>query len=179
MRYVVAIAALIIAQAALGEPTTVELKVQCHHLGESPAFRITLLNDGSTDASVVLGMSIGNGRRYVATSLVVELRRGQDAPIEQYLPGGGPPAVAGRVDPWIVALPIGSEFSLTQLADKFLTMQGDALRLPAGESFVRARVIRYSGHRYNPESVGPGLVRVFDGELQTEWLPLSSECGVG
>jgi hypothetical protein len=179
MRYFLAISALVLAQTAYGKPTPVELKMQCRDTGESTALRITLLNEGSTDASVMLGMSIGNGRWYVATSLVVELRRGLDGPIEHYLPNGGPPSIAGRLDPWIVPLPTGSEFSLTLPTAKLLTTKGGSLSLLTGESFVRARVIRYADNRNNSEMVGPGLVKVFDGELQTEWLRLPGECGVG
>jgi hypothetical protein len=176
MRYALAIMLLILGRPALSEPTPIELKVKCHGSGETSAFRITLLNGGPSDVSVVIGMSIGNGRRYVATSVVVEVRSGLDGAVKEYRASA--PAIAGRVDPWIVPLPVGSEFSLTLPAAQLLSNKGQSPTLSARESFIRARVVRYSGHKFNPEMVGPGLVKVFDGELQTEWLRLPGACSV-
>ena len=157
----------------------VELKVRCQLSAGSPALRITLLNGSTTDTAIVLGTSIGNGRWYVADSVVVEVRRGQEGRVEEYRPGGGPPAIAGRIDPWIVPLPAGSEFSLTLPIVRLSSQKGDSLSLGTGEIFIRARVVRHPNDRFNAEMVGPGLVKVFVGELQTEWLRAPAECSVG
>jgi hypothetical protein len=179
MRYLFALLALAFGPVAFGEPTQPELKIQCQMSAGSPILRISLLNESTSDTAIVIGMSIGNGRWYVADSVVVEVKRAHDGPVEIFRPGGGPPAIAGRVDPWIVPLPAGSEFSLALPMAKLFSRSGDSLRLGTGEIFVRASIARHSNDRFNAEMVGPGLVKVFVGVLHTEWLRAPAECSVG
>jgi hypothetical protein len=100
--YLLASCLLALGVPVFGGPAQVVLKVQCRASANSMALRVTLQNGSSTDTAIVLGTSIGNGRIYAADSLVLDVRHGQDGPIEKYRPGGGAPAIAGRIDPWIV-----------------------------------------------------------------------------
>jgi hypothetical protein len=179
MRYVFALLALMFGRQAFAEPMQLELKFQCQVSSDHSALRLSLLNGGQADTALVIGTSIGNGRRYVASSVVIEVKRSSDGPVEEYRVGGGLPRIAGRIDPWIVPLPVGSEFSLSLPTANVLSKQGASLNLRSGEIIIRAAIVRHSNDRSDGEMVGPGLVKVFAGRLQSAWLRAPSECSVG
>jgi hypothetical protein len=120
-----AVAVLAIAASAPGraaadtEPP--RLSLTCS--GTPRVFQLTIANMGTEPTAAVIGVVLGNDRRYVIDAeLRLTVRRPgvRDRDLE-YLDPMRPPAVAGRVDPWLVALPPGAAFSV-QLAARF----GDA-----------------------------------------------------
>lgn len=179
MRYVFALLALTLGRQAFAEPPQLELKVQCQASGDYSTLRISLLNGGQADTALVIGTSVGNGRRYVASSVVIEVKRSSDGPVEEYRVGGGLPRIAGRIDPWIVPLPVGSEFLLSLPTASLLSKQSASLNLMSAEIMIRAAIVRHSNDRSDGEVAGPGLVKVFVGGLQSAWLHAPSECSVG
>src|SRR5262245_39398149 len=92
----------------------VEMVLQCLTISSAPNLRITFRNTGDKDLNFVLGMTLGNGRSYHASALSLDVRqRGSDM-VAVFAPADSQPRIAGRVDPWILALPADSEFSLTK-----------------------------------------------------------------
>ena len=165
-----------IGAPALSQAHDLELKVQCLRSNDSVELRVTLRNVGSTDTAVVLGTSVGNGQRYVADSLVLEVKRNQDDEAEPFRPSLG--AIFGRIDPWIVTVPAASEFSFVRSASHFSSSHGEPLKI-AGSALIRLRLIHRADGQFAGELVGAALVKVSIGEMQTEWVRIPGECHVG
>jgi hypothetical protein len=167
----------LIGMPAFGEPQQVELDLQCRASANAVELRITLRNAGPTDTAIVLGTSIGNGQKYVADSLVLDVKRGRDGPVEKFRPDVG--NIAGRVDPWIVPLPAASDFSFTRSINTFFSSTGKPPVLGNGSLDIRLTLLRRTEDHFRGELVGPGLVKVFVGELATDWLRVPGQCHVG
>ena len=162
-----------IGEPAFSEPQELELRSECLASGESVELRITLRNPGSTDTAILLGVSIGSDR-HVAYSFVVDVKSERDDTVESFRPDLG--AIAGRVDPWILRLPATSEFSLVRPMSYFFSSRGKPLRID-GDATVRVRIDKSLSERSVFD--GPALVKVFVGEIASEWMRIPGECHVG
>jgi hypothetical protein len=105
--------------------------------GERPGELIlTIRNSGSSDTAILLGMAFANGRWYEPRELIVELTRsGNTAPED--LVYNGARSVAGRIDHWVVALPIGAAFALTLRPSDFIALTQPAPAAPPEELRIR------------------------------------------
>ena len=81
---------------------------------------LSIYNPNETDTAILLGISLANGRWYLPRELVVELTRNGSSEVEE-LVFRGPSAIAGRMDHWVVALPVRSTFTLTLRASDFMS----------------------------------------------------------
>jgi len=89
---------------------------------DAPALRATLRNTGDDDTAVVAGMTLANGKVYLATNFRVHVSRGQGQENEEFrFVNPRYAAIAGRVDPWVVPLPRGSSYTLTLPASHFMS----------------------------------------------------------
>jgi len=168
--------ALVFGSRAFGGTESVELTLRCRSTVHQKELQVTVQNVSSPDTAIVMGMSIGNGRAYAADNLPLDVRRGSGGLLERYRPAFSHVAIAGRVDPWIVPLPTGSEFSPTLPLNKLRSPIGDALSLGIGDVHIRANLVRDHSDKFNGEMVGPGLVKVFTGALQSGWLRVPGDC---
>jgi hypothetical protein len=97
----------------------VNLTLQC---GSSSGIRFTIANTGSVDTTLWLGAGLGNGSKYMISDLKLAVRApAQAAEIYRYSPYHYPSGIAGRLDDWLQALPVRSEFALTATPDDFLS----------------------------------------------------------
>lgn len=103
------------------EPPALELA--CSQDGdESVDLLVTLVNASDEHMAVPMGVRLGNGRSYLATSLVVEAKSGQSNAFQrfEFLFGH----IAGRSDPWVVPLPAGSKYTITVDLSDFYSSEG-------------------------------------------------------
>jgi len=178
-----------VAWPAYGQTPQVELTLQCQSSAQATDLRMALKNTGAIDANLVFGITIGNGREYTADALILEVKRRDGDAVEsyQYSDPGRSYTIAGRVDPWIVPLPSGSEFSITRPLNRFhLRAPGSSSRvagqlsLDGGAMDLRLRLIsRPQDRPRGDDTVGPGLVHVMPGELQSPWIHVPEECKAG
>ncbi len=82
-----------------------------------PKFRVEFRNAGENDLILNLGVALANGRKQYpnAVFLILTDAQGRSRRLDLREPG----LIAGRVDPLIVPLPVGSTFSLPVDLDKY------------------------------------------------------------
>ena len=172
---------------AFGQTPQVEMTLQCQPVVNATNLRISLRNTGTIDVNLVLGITLGNGREYIAQALFLQVKSRDGDAVEsfQYSDPGRSFIIAGRVDPWIVPLPAGSEFSITRPVTHFrpsapgqlASRAGDPLSLDRGPMDLRLRLVSRTQDRpRGDDMVGPGLVHVMPGELQSEWIQVPDDC---
>ncbi len=121
-----------------------ELKMNVHldaaAVGESkvPKFRVELQNAGEDDLILNLGITLANGRKQDPKDIVLLLT---DSPGARRFELKEPYYVAGRVDPLIVPLPVGSTFSIPVDLEKYWTAASKEFeyKLKPGTYFVEAQ----------------------------------------
>jgi hypothetical protein len=105
--------------------------------GEQPnELALTIQNSGQTDTAVLIGIALANGRWYLPRELVVDLRRSGSAEVEQ-LVYRGPTGVAGRIDHWVVALPVRATFTVLLRSTDFVSTTAATVATPPTELTVR------------------------------------------
>jgi len=158
----------------------IALELKCHASPDAVGLRVTLRNVGLTDTAVVLGLSIGNGNRYLANSLALDVKLDENAVVEKFeYSDPSVPGVAGRVDPWIVPLPAASEYSLTRPLSHFWS---NGKRLAGSGKPIDIRVnlnARAEQRGFGKDMAGVALVNVLVGEFKTAWLRVPTECTLG
>lgn len=158
------------------EMPQVELGLQCIASANVPELRISLKNTGTGDANVVLGITLGNGRTYHAAALFLEAKRRDGDAVESFQIADSMPRVAGRLDPWIVPLPAGSEFSITRPIGILRSADGKALSISSSMELRVKLISRREDRPRGDDAVGPGLVHVVPGDLQSAWISVAESC---
>jgi hypothetical protein len=83
-----------------------------------PKFRVELRNAEESDLTLNLGIMLDNGRKQYPTAVFLNLTDAQGK--SRRLDLIGPPAVAGRVDAFVLSLPVGATFSMLVDLNKYL-----------------------------------------------------------
>jgi hypothetical protein len=88
---------------------------------KTPKFRVELRNAGQKDLVVNLGAMLANGKRQYPNAVVLVLTdaQGKSRRLDLREPG----AIAGRVDPFILPIPIGATFSIPVDLDKYVAAE--------------------------------------------------------
>lgn len=170
------IVSLLSAQASAQTPEIV-MTLECSGSPNAVTLRLTLRNVGPVDTALVLGNSVGNGYRYLADSLTLDVKEPDSATAErfQYF-DPSVPGVAGRLDPWIVPLPTASLLSLERPLAHFWA-HGKPLSLGENPVDIRVNLSARGDRRVADQEVaGVALVHVFVGDLATEWVRVPTEC---
>jgi hypothetical protein len=133
--------------------------------------RLSIHNSDQTDTAILLGIAVANGRWYVPRELVIELRRIGSTEVEE-LVYKGPTSIAGRIDHWVVALPVQAAFTLTLRAADFITTSSAQAVSPPDELKVR-----FTGRPItadlNVDMTGMKTWRVWTGTASSNTLRLS------
>src|SRR5215471_6473229 len=95
------------------------MTIRCQSGPSIPQLRTAWRNTGQRDINLVLGITLGNGSSYHASALLLDVRRRGGDKIEAFQLTDSHPDIAGRVDPWILPLPVASEFSLARPLNGF------------------------------------------------------------
>jgi hypothetical protein len=84
---------------------------------KAPKFRVELRNAAQKDLVVNLGMMLANGKMQYPNAVVLVLTdaQGKSRRLDLREPG----AIAGRVDPFVLPIPIGATFSIPVDLDKY------------------------------------------------------------
>lgn len=156
-------------------PNGVELALRCQESAGTTLFRITWRNTGSTNTQIVLGINVGWGQRYDATSFVLDVKRDGNSAVEEFHPETGA-FIAGPAGPWLVPLPSMSEYSLLLPISKFWSPPSlERLKIRGSAIDVRLHYVAPE-HWLGGETPSANRRNVFAGELATEWLRVPDQC---
>jgi hypothetical protein len=105
-----------------------------------PKFRVELQNAGEDDLILNLGLTLANGRKQYPKDIILILTDSQGKARRFDL--RGPAHVAGRMDPLIVPLPVGSTFSIAVDLDKYWAAASKEFeyKLKPGTYFLEAQL---------------------------------------
>jgi hypothetical protein len=117
-------------------PPQAELSLVLACGGQPSELTLTIHNSGQVDTAALIGIAFANGLSYLPRELIVELKRSGNPEVEQ-LRYQGPTAIAGRMDHWVVALPVGAKFTLTLRATDFISTSTARAVTPPEELRVR------------------------------------------
>ena len=163
--------------AVSAQSPPIEMVLQCLSAVSAPDLRIALRNTGPKDVNLVLGMTLANGRSYHASALFLDVKRRGSDMIEVFAPTDATFSVAGRLDPWILPLPVQSEFSLTRSLGSF-GMNLERLTMDRAPMNLRLRLEPLPQYQPKPndDTLGAGLVHVQSGRLQSAWIRVPEDC---
>jgi hypothetical protein len=159
--------------AAQSEPIRMVLSCQ-----STRSLTVRFENVGTEDTAIVVGITLANGRRYIMDGLTLQVKGDQSSGVESWrISHHYSPNVAGRMDDWIVPLPIGGAFDLKLDASQLWSEQFNRL-----EGFpLNARVsLRLPLRAPNPgmDVRGLGLLRVWTGNgvLASNEISIAEQC---
>jgi hypothetical protein len=119
----------------------IRLELQCRQSGDLLA---TIHNQGTADTAVIVGAVLGNGAKYMVGHLSLSIRTdGQSDYFRMYRPSHYPARIGGRLDDWIVPLPVGASYALQLQASDFEGWRS-ITSFPASTLAVRLEVRRPS-----------------------------------
>jgi hypothetical protein len=123
----------------------------------------------------VLGVNVGNSVRYDADYFVLDVKRDANSAVEQFHPGHG--QVAGPAWPWVVPLPMMSEFSFLQPIGGFHSVSnGERLQIGGSAIDVRLRYVVPKNWLGSESTLSVNSRNVFTSELTTDWLRVPDKC---
>ena len=94
------------------------LEFQCRQSGR--LLVATIHNEGTADTAVIIGAVLGGGTKYLVGHLSLSIRtEGQAEYYRMYRPSHYPVRIGGRLDDWIVPLPVGASYGLELLPSDF------------------------------------------------------------
>jgi uncharacterized protein (TIGR03067 family) len=126
---------------------------------------IALESVGQKDLMLNLGIMLANGARQYPLALRLAVTDSADARkiLHFHIPE---PGVAGRVDPFIVPLPVGSRYTLSCLLDAFIDDAGQGFsKRNAGNYRIRAEFVGEGVQRTNNDMGGLALMRYWKGTV--------------
>src|SRR6266550_466490 len=97
------------------EPSQGQISLALACAGGQESARVIVENTGEGATGVLLGAVVGNYRWYLPAEMIFEALQGR----LHYAPADLP-AIAGRLDPWVVVLPSKSSFSFVVHAIDFM-----------------------------------------------------------
>ncbi len=154
---------------AQAQTEALRLALACSQASEL-MFRFTLENVGSEPTAVVIGSILGNDKKYLPNGLQFTLRRSgvPDTEFDWFDPSV--PGVAGRIDPWLVPLPVDASYSVAVSIPKGLQY---LFSTPAD---IRVRLTTQGVGKPNLDLQGLQLIHVWVGALTSDWIPFPRDC---
>ena len=153
--------------AALAQSDSVRLTLACDRATE-PTFRFTFQNVGSAPTAIVIGSVLGNDRRYALGPLRFVLTH-DSSPVTTF-DYFDVVAVGGRLDQWLIPLPVGATYTVPLAISNGYRPQ-----------FVAATSVRVSytapeNRPHNPDVRGLQFIHVWSGILESNQISLSDAC---
>lgn len=135
----------------------------------APIFRVNLQNVGDKDVSVNLGMMLANGKVQLPTNLRLYLKDGAGKMRELQF---AEPAIAGRVDDYVVPLRVGSSYSVVLKLEDFWSPKTNdfRLKLPPGKYQISAAYQGSGAKMSNSDMKGVALMNFWKGQLSSNVL---------
>jgi RNA polymerase sigma factor (sigma-70 family) len=139
---------------------------------KSPSYcAVTIENVGDADLNVNLGVSLGNGKSHHPVALRLLATEGSNTTRLTY----AAPAVAGRLDPFVIPLPVGSSYTLRCPLDKFVLPDGGGrFDFTAKDYQIKVELDGQPVKETNPDLRGFTLMRFWKGTSQSNQKASSS-----
>ena len=136
---------------------------------EAPAFRVTWQNVGDTDMTLNLGVMLTNGKVQLPTNLRFSLQDGEGKARELQF---AEPAIAGRVDDYVVPLRVGSTYSVVLKWGDLWSPKSQEfrLKLPPGNSQISAAYRGGGAKMHNLDMQGVALLNFWQGQASSNIL---------
>jgi hypothetical protein len=162
----------------LGQPSreleiSLQLDATANNHSDLPKFRMELRNIGERDLVLNLGFTLSNGSKQYPSALVLIIIDPQGKARQFDLIG--PAGVAGRMDPLILPLPVGSTFSLPVNLGKYWPAQSKEFeyKFQRGTYSLQARL---TGEAVSPQEAnldvkGIALMPYWTGTATSNQLP--------
>jgi hypothetical protein len=152
---------------------TTRLDGTANDQSDFPKFRVELRNLGARDLILNLGFTLSNGSKQYPSALVLMII-GPDGKARQF-DLIGPPGVAGRMDPLVLPLPVGSTFSLPVDVGKYWAAQSKEFeyKFQRGSYSIQARLTGkvVSPQEANLDVKGIALMPYWTGTVTSNELP--------
>jgi hypothetical protein len=162
--------------AATGDPRPATGDVRPATSEPRLTFRLTIDNASSTPTAVIVGAILGNDKTYLLQRVELTVRR-TGAPDERLTYVDPSVAgIAGRVDPWLVALPAGASYSISVPARHFVSLPDHAPGEFANAVKVQAQLTTHDMDNPNLDMQGLKFVKVWVGTLTSEWIDVADGC---
>jgi len=145
----------------------VSLRADDAKSAEEMRLTVTIENVGDQDTVLLMGIMLGNGISQFPMSIRLLLTGDDEKTLELEIPF---PAVAGRMDPYIVPLRVGSAYSLALRLDDFRPHKshGESIRLKPGRYRLRAEFVGESRDHLTWRREGLPLLRYWPGRERSE-----------
>ncbi len=149
---------------------SVGVVLTCRVSADAIELRAALRNVGKSDTAIALGSVLANGKKYLADAVSADISNAGGTTRFRY---GDPtvPIVAGRVDPWVITLPVDSKFVLEWPLSHFWT-HGMLLSDEPQPYDVRIDVVA----RSVPRAFGIPDFKLFVGEFRSAWIRVPDDC---
>ena len=169
-----ALSAIALFQTPVTAQSGLTLTVAC---GTTPGeVVLTILNRSDAATAVLLGYALANGRLYLPRELIVEIKRHPDSDFEE-LRYGGPAGIVGRVDHWVVTLPVRDGFTLSLRAIDFFSAAVGFRPLTGPPDALRVRLTgRPITSDLSLDMTGMKLWRLWTGTAVSNNLPVATQC---
>lgn len=164
-----------IPAAAQTTPDPLRLSLECQQTAEL-MFRFTIQNVSPAPTAAVIGIIVGNDQKYWLNSLSLTVKRAGLPDTELKYVDPSVATIAGRVDPWLIALPAGASYSVVVPARYFLfgpKLLEKSLSTPAE---LQLRLTTQEVGEPNPDLIGLRFIRVWIGTLVSDRLQFPSQC---
>ena len=152
---------------------TMHLDATGHIQSDLPKFRMELQNVGKRDLVLKLGITLSNGSKQYPDALVLMIIDPQGKAWQFDLIG--PAAIAGRLDPLILPLPVGCTFSLPVDLGKYWAAQSKEFeyKFQRGTYSIQARFTgkAVTQQEANLDVKGIALMPYWTGTVTSNQLP--------
>jgi hypothetical protein len=158
------LSALVFPVRADSDP--IRLTLACESATE-PTFRLTFQSVASEPTAIVIGAILGNDRRYALGPLRFVLTRGSSTETIDYF---DVVAVGGRLDQWLIPLPVGTEYSVP------LAISNGYRAQFAAPTRVRVSYTAPGNRPLNPDLKGLQFIHVWTGMLDSNQISVPDSC---
>jgi len=168
-------AGLAVPAAAQTGADPLRLALECTQASEL-TFRFTMQNVSTVPTAAVIGVILGNDRKYLPGNLELTVRRAGMADTNLSYVDLSVAVVGGRLDRWLIALPADASYSVAVPAKNFrlgATLRQEPFVAPAD---LQLRLTTQENGRHNPDVQGLSLIDVWVGTLTSAWLRFPGQC---
>jgi hypothetical protein len=140
-----------------------------------PKFRVEFRNTGESDLILRLGVMLANGKRQYPNAVVLSLTDATGTSRQLNL--REPFAVAGRLDPFILPMPVGASFSFSVDLDNYWAANSGEFgyKLKPGSYSIQAQLTGKSVSQQdaNLDVKGIALIPYWQGAVSSKQLPFN------
>ena len=140
--------------------------------------RFTIHNVSATPTAAVIGTILGNDKKYLPAHLKLTVRRAGVPDVTLTYIDTTVAFVAGRLDPWLIALPPDASYSVAVPAHNFglaPLLTKEPFSAPA-DLQLRLATREVDRTSTSSDMQGLSLIHVWVGTLASDWIRFPSDC---